>query len=135
MLPLAAMGMMPLDMPESVLVRFQGSLKPGVTLRDLVNAIPYTAIQQGLLTKEKEGKKNIFSGHILEMEGLPDLTVDQAFELTDASAERSAAAAVIQLNMEPVTEYMKSNKFFLEQLVSEGYKDRDTIEKRIQKIE
>ncbi|MBW2218681.1 MAG: bifunctional aconitate hydratase 2/2-methylisocitrate dehydratase, partial [Deltaproteobacteria bacterium] len=131
----AAMGMIPLDMPESVLVRFQGRLKPGITLRDLVNAIPYTAIQQGLLTKKKEGKKNIFSGRILEMEGLPDLSVDQAFELTDASAERSAAAAVIQLNRESVVEHMKSNRFFLEQLVSEGYKDRDTIKKRIQKIE
>ena len=94
----AATGVMPLDMPESVLVRFKGAMQPGITLRDLVNAIPYAAIQQGLLTVEKKGKKNVFNGRILEIEGLPDLKVEQAFELTDASAERSAAACTVRLN-------------------------------------
>ncbi len=105
----AATGVMPLDMPESVLVRFKGEMQPGITLRDLVNAIPYAAIQQGLLTVEKKGKKNIFSGRILEIEGLPDLKVEQAFELSDASAERSAAGCTVRLNKEPVIEYLNSN--------------------------
>lgn len=131
----AAMGMMPLDMPESVLVRFAGSLRPGITIRDIVNAIPCVAIRKGLLTKEKEGKKNIFSGRIIEMEGLPDLSVNQAFELTNASAERSAAAGVIQLNRATVVEYMKSNKAVLELLVAEGYENKRSITNRIQKIE
>merc|ERR1711966_601569 len=105
----AATGIMPLDMPESVLVRFSGEMQPGVTLRDLVQAIPHTAIQMGLLTTEKKGKKNIFSGRILEIEGLPDLKCEQAFELNDASAERSAAGCTIKLNKEPIAEYLRSN--------------------------
>src|SRR5699024_9055884 len=105
----AATGVMPLDMPESVLVRVKGEMQPGVTLRDLVNAIPYFAIKQGLLTVAKQGKVNVFSGRILEIEGLPDLKVEQAFELSDASAERSAAACTVRLNKEPVIEFMKSN--------------------------
>lgn len=125
------MGFMPLDMPESVLVKFKGSLNPGITLRDVVNAIPFVAIQQGLLTVEKEGKKNIFNGRILEMEGLPDLTVEQAFELTDSSAERSAAGATIALNKESVTAYLKSNIALLERLILDGYQDADTLKRRI----
>ncbi|MFC2160807.1 bifunctional aconitate hydratase 2/2-methylisocitrate dehydratase [Acidobacteriota bacterium] len=125
------LGFMPLDMPESVLVKFKGSLNPGITLRDVVNAIPYMAIQQGLLTVEKEGKKNIFNGRILEMEGLPDLTVEQAFELTDSSAERSAAGATIALNKESVTAYLKSNIALLEKLIQDGYQDADTLKRRI----
>src|SRR5690606_32342812 len=105
----AATGVMPLDMPESVLVRFKGKMQPGITLRDLVNAIPYAAIKQGLLTVEKKGKKNIYSGRILEIEGLPDLKIEQAFELSDASAERSAAGCTIKLNKEPIIEYLTSN--------------------------
>ena len=105
----AATGVMPLDMPESVLVRFKGKMQPGVTLRDLVNAIPLYAIKQGLLTVDKKGKKNIFSGRILEIEGLPDLKVEQAFELSDASAERSAAGCTVHLNKEPIIEYINSN--------------------------
>merc|ERR1712151_101607 len=104
-----ATGIMPLDMPESVLVRFSGEMQPGVTLRDLVQAIPYTAIQKGLLTTEKKGKKNIFSGRILEIEGLPNLKCEQAFELSDASAERSAAGCCIALTEEPIAEYLRSN--------------------------
>ncbi|EMF0805985.1 TPA: bifunctional aconitate hydratase 2/2-methylisocitrate dehydratase [Klebsiella aerogenes] len=128
----AAVGVMPLDMPESVLVRFKGEMQPGITLRDLVHAIPYYAIQQGLLTVEKKGKKNIFSGRILEIEGLPDLKVEQAFELTDASAERSAAGCTIKLNQEPVIEYLKSNIILLKWMIAEGYGDRRTLERRIQ---
>ncbi|HGY3897666.1 TPA: bifunctional aconitate hydratase 2/2-methylisocitrate dehydratase [Klebsiella aerogenes] len=131
----AAVGVMPLDMPESVLVRFKGEMQPGITLRDLVHAIPYYAIQQGLLTVEKKGKKNIFSGRILEIEGLPDLKVEQAFELTDASAERSAAGCTIKLNQEPVIEYLKSNIILLKWMIAEGYGDRRTLERRIQGME
>ncbi|ELW9545664.1 bifunctional aconitate hydratase 2/2-methylisocitrate dehydratase [Klebsiella aerogenes] len=131
----AAVGVMPLDMPESVLVRFKGEMQPGITLRDLVHAIPYYAIQQGLLTVEKKGKKNIFSGRILEIEGLPDLKVEQAFELTDASAERSAAGCTIKLNQEPVIEYLKSNIVLLKWMIAEGYGDRRTLERRIQGME
>ena len=105
----AATGVMPLDMPESVLVRFKGQMQPGITLRDLVNAIPYAALQRGLLTVGKEGKKNCFSGRVLEIEGLPTLTVEQAFELSDASAERSAGGCTIKLDEEPIREYLESN--------------------------
>ena len=126
---------MPLDMPESVLVRFKGKMQPGITLRDLVHAIPYYAIQQGLLTVEKKGKKNIFSGRILEIEGLPDLKVEQAFELTDASAERSAAGCTIKLDKAPIEEYLNSNIVLLKWMISEGYGDRRTLERRIQGME
>ncbi|EAM3327818.1 bifunctional aconitate hydratase 2/2-methylisocitrate dehydratase [Salmonella enterica] len=128
----AATGVMPLDMPESVLVRFKGKMQPGITLRDLVHAIPLYAIKQGLLTVEKKGKKNIFSGRILEIEGLPDLKVEQAFELTDASAERSAAGCTIKLNKEPIIEYLTSNIVLLKWMIAEGYGDRRTLERRIQ---
>lgn len=131
----AATGVMPLDMPESVLVRFKGEMQPGITLRDLVHAIPYAAIQRGLLTVAKEGKKNIFSGRILEIEGLPDLKVEQAFELSDASAERSAAGCTIKLNKEPIIEYITSNITMLKWMISEGYGDVRTITRRIQKME
>ncbi|MGY4674246.1 bifunctional aconitate hydratase 2/2-methylisocitrate dehydratase [Ursidibacter arcticus] len=127
----AATGVMPLDMPESVLVRFKGELQAGITLRDLVHAIPYYAIQQGLLTVEKAGKKNIFSGRILEIEGLEHLKVEQAFELSDASAERSAAACTIKLDKEPVIEYLNSNIVLLKWMISEGYGDVRTLERRI----
>lgn len=127
-------GTMPLNVPESVLVRFTGTLQKGITLRDLVNAIPYVAIKQGLLTVEKKGKKNIFAGRVLEIEGLPDLKVEQAFELSDASAERSAAACTVRLNREPVIEYLKSNIVLLEQLISEGYGDADTLGRRMGKM-
>ena len=130
-----ATGIMPLDMPESVLVRFSGEMQPGVTLRDLVQAIPYTAIQMGLLTTEKKGKKNIFSGRILEIEGLPDLKCEQAFELSDASAERSAAGCTIKLNKEPIIEYLNSNIVMLKWMISEGYGDARTIERRIARME
>ena len=128
----AATGVMPLDMPESVLVRFTGKMQPGITLRDLVNAIPYAAIQRGLLTVEKKGKKNVFSGRILEIEGLPDLKIEQAFELSDASAERSAGGCTIRLNEEPIREYLNSNITLLKWMVSEGYGDARTIERRIE---
>lgn len=131
----AATGVMPLDMPESVLVRFSGDMQPGITLRDLVHAIPLYAIKQGLLTVEKKGKKNIFSGRILEIEGLPTLKVEQAFELTDASAERSAAACTIKLDKEPIIEYLNSNMVLLKWMIAEGYGDRRTIERRIQGME
>ncbi|EFW4477939.1 bifunctional aconitate hydratase 2/2-methylisocitrate dehydratase [Shigella flexneri] len=131
----AATGVMPLDMPESVLVRFKGKMQPGITLRDLVHAIPLYAIKQGLLTVEKKGKKNIFSGRILEIEGLPDLKVEQAFELTDASAERSAAGCTIKLNKEPIIEYLSSNIVLLKWMIAEGYGDRRTLERRIQGME
>lgn len=127
----AATGVMPLDMPESVLVRFSGTMQPGITLRDLVHAIPYYAIKQGLLTVEKKGKKNIFSGRILEIEGLEDLKIEQAFELSDASAERSAAACTIKLNKEPIIEYLNSNITLLKWMIAEGYDDKRTLERRI----
>lgn len=131
----AATGVMPLDMPESVLVRFKGQMQPGITLRDLVHAIPYYAIQQGLLTVEKKGKKNIFSGRILEIEGLNQLTVEQAFELSDASAERSAAGCTIKLPEESIAEYLKSNITMLRWMISEGYGDARTLERRAQAME
>ncbi|EXU75643.1 MULTISPECIES: bifunctional aconitate hydratase 2/2-methylisocitrate dehydratase [Erwinia] len=131
----AATGVMPLDMPESVLVRFKGKMQPGITLRDLVHAIPLYAIKQGLLTVEKKGKKNIFSGRILEIEGLPDLKVEQAFELSDASAERSAAGCTIKLGKDPIIEYLNSNIVLLKWMISEGYGDRRTLERRIQGME
>ncbi|WP_108446547.1 bifunctional aconitate hydratase 2/2-methylisocitrate dehydratase [Halomonas denitrificans] len=131
----AATGVMPLDMPESVLVRFKGQRQPGVTLRDLVHAIPYYAIQQGLLTVEKSGKKNAFSGRVLEIEGLEDLTVEQAFELSDASAERSAAGCTITLGEDSVAEYLKSNITLLKWMIANGYGDRRTIERRIEGME
>jgi aconitate hydratase 2/2-methylisocitrate dehydratase len=131
----AATGVMPLDMPESVLVRFKGKMQPGITLRDLVNAIPYVALQKGLLTVEKKGKKNVFSGRILEIEGLPDLKVEQAFELSDASAERSAGGCTIRLSEAPIREYLTSNVTLLKWMIAEGYGDRRTIERRIQAME
>ena len=131
----AATGVMPLDMPESVLVRFKGKMQPGITLRDLVHAIPLYAIKQGLLTVEKKGKKNVFSGRILEIEGLPTLKVEQAFELTDASAERSAAGCTIKLDREPIEEYLSSNIVLLKWMIAEGYGDRRTLERRIQGME
>ena len=131
----ATLGVMPLDMPESVLVRFKGEMQPGITLRDLVNAIPYAAIQKGLLTVAKEGKKNIFSGKCLEIEGLPDLKVEQAFELSDASAERSASGCTVRLNKEPIIEYLESNIIMLRWMISSGYGDTKTIERRAQAME
>jgi aconitate hydratase 2 / 2-methylisocitrate dehydratase len=131
----AATGVMPLDMPESVLVRFKGEMQPGVTLRDLVNAIPLYAIKSGLLTVAKQGKKNIFSGRILEIEGLPDLKVEQAFELSDASAERSAGGCTVHLNKEPIIEYITSNITMLKWMIANGYKDVRTINRRIKAME
>ncbi len=131
----AATGVMPLDMPESVLVRFKGEMQPGITLRDLVHAIPYYAIQEGLLTVEKKGKKNIFSGRILEIEGLQGLTVEQAFELSDASAERSAAGCTIALDESSVIEYLNSNIVLLRSMIADGYGDQRTLERRAQKME
>jgi len=131
----AATGVMPLDMPESVLVRFKGQMQPGITLRDLVHAIPLFAIKQGLLTVAKQGKKNEFSGRILEIEGLPDLKVEQAFELSDASAERSAAGCTIKLNKEPVIEYLNSNIVLLKNMIAQGYEDKRSLERRIQKMQ
>ncbi|MBN7189182.1 bifunctional aconitate hydratase 2/2-methylisocitrate dehydratase [Proteus mirabilis] len=131
----AATGVMPLDMPESVLVRFKGKMQPGVTLRDLVHAIPLYAIKEGLLTVEKKGKKNIFSGRILEIEGLPELKVEQAFELADASAERSAAGCTIKLDKAPIIEYLQSNIVLLKWMIAEGYGDRRTLERRITAME
>ena len=131
----AALGVMPLDMPESVLVKFIGEIQPGITLRDLVNAIPYAALQSGQLTLPKEGKINIFSGKCLEIEGLPDLKVEQAFELSDASAERSASGCTIKLNEEPIREYLESNVTLLRWLISEGYEDKKTLERRAQAME
>ncbi len=131
----AATGVMPLDMPESVLVRFKGEMQAGVTLRDLVNAIPLYAIKQGLLTVEKAGKKNIFSGRILEIEGLPNLKIEQAFELSDASAERSAAACTVRLNQEPIIEYLNSNITLLKWMIANGYEDERTITRRIKAME
>ena len=131
----AATGVMPLDMPESVLVRFKGEMQPGITLRDLVHAIPYYAIQEGLLTVEKKGKKNIFSGRILEIEGLDHLTVEQAFELSDASAERSAAGCTIKLPEEAIAEYLRSNITLLRWMISEGYGSKRTLERRARAME
>lgn len=131
----AATGVMPLDMPESVLVRFKGQMQPGITLRDLVHAIPHKAIEMGLLTVEKKGKKNIFSGRILEIEGLEHLKVEQAFELSDASAERSAAGCTIKLDKDPIIEYLNSNIVMLKWMIAEGYGDRRTIERRIKGME
>ena len=131
----AATGVMPLDMPESVLVRFSGEMQPGITLRDLVNAIPYAAIQSGDLTLEKKGKKNIFSGRILEIEGLPDLKVEQAFEISDASAERSAGGCTIRLAKEPIIEYFNSNVTLLRWMIAEGYQDARTLERRARAME
>ncbi|MFN3805590.1 bifunctional aconitate hydratase 2/2-methylisocitrate dehydratase [Asticcacaulis sp.] len=131
----AATGVMPLDMPESILVRFKGQLQPGITLRDLVHAIPYYAIKQGLLTVAKAGKVNAFSGRILEIEGLPDLKVEQAFELTDASAERSAAGCTVKLNKEPIIEYMTSNIVLMKNMIADGYQDARTLQRRIKAME
>ncbi|MDJ0505063.1 MAG: bifunctional aconitate hydratase 2/2-methylisocitrate dehydratase [Aphanizomenon sp.] len=130
-----ALGVMPLDMPESVLVRFKGELQPGITLRDIVNAIPYVAMQKGLLTVEKQNKKNVFSGRILEIEGLPNLKVEQAFELTDASAERSCAGCTIKLSEETIAEYLRSNIALLKNMVARGYSDARTILRRVAKME
>ena len=131
----AATGVMPLDMPESVLVRFKGEMQPGVTLRDLVNAIPLYAIKSGLLTVAKQGKQNIFSGRILEIEGLPDLKVEQAFELSDASAERSAAGCTVHLNKEPIIEYMTSNVTLMKWMIANGYEDPRSLARRIKAME
>ena len=131
----AALGAMPLDMPESVLVKFKGELQPGITLRDIVNAIPYVAMQKGLLTVAKQNKKNIFSGRIMEIEGLPDLKVEQAFELTDATAERSCAGCTIKLSIETVSEYLSSNIALLKNMVARGYQDARTIMRRVAKME
>ncbi|SDK25175.1 bifunctional aconitate hydratase 2/2-methylisocitrate dehydratase [Microbulbifer yueqingensis] len=131
----AATGVMPLDMPESVLVRFKGEMQPGITLRDLVHAIPYYGIKQGLLTVEKKGKKNAFSGRILEIEGLDNLTVEQAFELSDASAERSAAGCTIKLSEETIAEYLRSNITLLRWMIAEGYGSRRTLERRARAME
>ncbi len=131
----AALGVIPLDMPESVLVRFTGEMQPGITLRDLVNAIPYAAIQRGLLTVAKEGKKNVYNGRILEIEGLPDLTVEQAFELSDASAERSAGGCTIALSQDSVAEYLRSNVVMLRWMIANGYGDARTLERRARAME
>jgi aconitate hydratase 2/2-methylisocitrate dehydratase len=131
----AATGVMPLDMPESVLVKFSGEMQPGITLRDLVHAIPLKAIEKGLLTVEKKGKKNVFSGRILEIQGLPDLKVEQAFELADASAERSAAGCTVALNKEPIIEFLKSNISLLKWMIENGYSDINTLSKRIADME
>ena len=131
----AATGVMPLDMPESVLVRFKGEMQPGVTLRDLVNAIPYAALQRGLLTVEKKGKKNVFSGRVVEIEGLPNLKLEQAFELADATAERSASGCTIKLDKEPYIEYITSNVTLLRWMIDQGYGDSRTLERRARKME
>jgi len=131
----AALGVMPLDMPESVLVRFSGQMQPGITLRDLVNAVPYAALQRGLLTLEKKGKKNVYSGRVIEIQGLPNLTIEQAFELSDATAERSAGGCTIDLSEDSVAEYLRSNVVMLKWLISNGYGDVRTIERRIEGME
>jgi aconitate hydratase 2/2-methylisocitrate dehydratase len=131
----AAMGVMPLNMPESVLVRFKGEMQPGITLRDLVNAIPYAAIQKGLMTVEKKGKKNVFNGRVLEIEGLPNLKVEQAFELADATAERSANGCTVRLGKEPIIEYLQSNVTLLKWMIANGYEDKRTLSRRIEKME
>jgi aconitate hydratase 2/2-methylisocitrate dehydratase len=130
----AVTGMMPLTMPESVLVRFKGTMQPGITLRDMVNAIPHQAIKDGLLTVEKAGKKNIFAGRVLEIEGLENLKCEQAFELSDASAERSAAACTVKLNKEPIIEYLESNIVLIEELIAQGYEDKATLQRRADKM-
>jgi aconitate hydratase 2/2-methylisocitrate dehydratase len=130
-----ALGFMPLDMPESVLVKFFGRLNPGITLRDVVNAIPYFAIQQGLLTVAKEGKKNVFNGRLLEMEGLPEITVEQAYELTDATAERSAAGGVISLSEESVAAFLRSNVALMRRMIDDGYQDAGALRNRIEACE
>ncbi|MGD8572690.1 MAG: bifunctional aconitate hydratase 2/2-methylisocitrate dehydratase [Gammaproteobacteria bacterium] len=131
----AALGVMPLDMPESVLVRFKGEMQPGITLRDLVNAVPYVAIQKGLLTVAKQNKQNVFSGRVLEIEGLPDLKVEQAFEFSDASAERSAGGCTVRLNKEPIIEYLTSNVTLLKWMIAMGYGDERTLQRRINAME
>jgi aconitate hydratase 2/2-methylisocitrate dehydratase len=131
----AALGVIPLDMPESVQVKFTGEMQPGITLRDLVNAIPYAAIQRGLLTVEKKGKKNVYNGRILEIQGLPNLTVEQAFELSDASAERSAGGCTIELSEESVAEYLRSNIVMLRWMIDNGYEDKRTLERRARAME
>lgn len=131
----AALGAMPLDMPESVLVRFKGEMQPGITLRDLVNAIPYAAIQSGELTVGKQGKKNVFNGRILEIEGLPDLKVEQAFEFADASAERSANGCTVKLNKEPVIEFLQSNIVLMQNMIDSGYQDARTLQRRIEAMQ
>ena len=131
----AAMGAMPIDMPESVLVRFKGKIQPGITLRDLVNAIPYVAMQRGELTVAKQGKINVFNGRILEIEGLPDLKVEQAFEFADASAERSANGCTVKLNKEPIIEYIKSNIALIQNLIEQGYEDKRTLFRRMKGME
>ncbi|WP_407275132.1 bifunctional aconitate hydratase 2/2-methylisocitrate dehydratase [Halothiobacillus sp. DCM-1] len=131
----AALGVMPLDMPESVLVRFKGEMQPGITLRDLVNAIPYVAIQRGLLTVEKKGKKNVFNGRVLEIEGLPNLKVEQAFEFADASAERSANGCTVRLAKEPIIEFLQSNITLLQWMIANGYEDKRTLARRIEAME
>ena len=130
----AAIGVMPIDMPESVLVRFSGEMQPGITLRDLVNAIPYFAIKENQLTIGKKGKKNIFNGKILEIEGLPDLKVEQAFEFSDASAERSANGCTVRLNEEPIIEFLQSNIFLMEKMIENGYQDARTLSRRINEM-
>ena len=131
----ATLGVMPLEMPESVLVRFSGKLNPGITIRDLVHAIPYFAMKDGLLTLDKKNKKNIFSGRCLEIEGLPDLKIEQAFELSDASAERSASGCTVKLDKEPIIEYLKSNVTLLRWMISDGYHDPKTLERRAKEME
>jgi aconitate hydratase 2/2-methylisocitrate dehydratase len=131
----AATGAMPLDMPESVLVRFKGTMQPGITLRDLVNAIPYAAIQEGNLTVGKTGKKNVFNGRILEIEGLPDLKVEQAFEFADASAERSANGCTVLLNEGPVIEFLNSNIVLMQNMIENGYEDARTLQRRIESMQ
>src|ERR1041384_4038625 len=131
----AALGGMPPDMPESVLIRFKGELQPGVTLRDLVNAIPWVALKSGDLTVDKKGKKNVYSGRIIEIEGLPDLKVEQAFELSDATAERSAAGCTIRLGLEPIKEYLKSNVVMLRWMLANGYGEAAAIERRARAME
>ncbi|MGD2119246.1 MAG: bifunctional aconitate hydratase 2/2-methylisocitrate dehydratase [Chromatiales bacterium] len=131
----AALGVMPLDMPESVLVRFTGEMQPGITLRDLVNAIPYVAIQKGLLTVEKAGKKNVFNGRVLEIEGLPQLKVEQAFELSDASAERSANGCTVRLDKAPIAEFLESNVTLLKWMIANDYEDKRTLQRRIDAME
>ena len=131
----AALGIMPLEVPESVLVRFSGSLQPGITLRDAVNAVPYIAMKQGLLTLEKKGKKNIFNGRIIEFEGLPDITVEQAFELTDSTAERTAAGSTIKLSIDSVSEFLRSNVTLLKSMIADGYQSAETLRQRIGEME
>ncbi|MEZ5589915.1 MAG: bifunctional aconitate hydratase 2/2-methylisocitrate dehydratase [Gammaproteobacteria bacterium] len=131
----AALGVMPLDMPESVLVRFSGEMQPGITLRDLVNSIPYEALKRGLLTIEKKGKKNVYNGRVIEIEGLPNLTVEQAFELSDATAERSAGGCTIELSEESVAEYLRSNIVMLRWMIDNGYQDARTLERRARAME